>query len=243
MNDDHLISPKTTILLVEDQDLIRATVASVIAQFAEFTLAGESTNGEEAVSFCRNQQPGIVLMDIRMPILDGIDATHKIKAMQQSIRVLMLTASDSDDEIFASFAAGADGYCLKDGSPLQLHCAIVSVVQGAAWIDPLLAKRVLNAANLSSPNKTERALGKPAIAPGVITEPSRKPSDPGRFQLSPREIEVLNAIVDGCSNSEIAAKLIISVDTVKTHIRHIMDKLMVDDRTQAAVKALREGLV
>jgi DNA-binding NarL/FixJ family response regulator len=144
-------------------------------------------------------------------------------------RVIMLTSHDNDRDIFAALGAGADGYCLKEVSGTQLTMAIRAVANGVAWLDPGVASRVLRACA--------------AISPQALAGEDGTPKTHGPSTLSQRELDVLRLVVEGLSNQEIADKLILSVETVKTHMRHIMEKLAVSDRTQAAVKAMREGLV
>lgn len=214
-----------TIVIADDHEISRLGLKLVLSPFAEFVVIGEVSNGPAALELCKQQEPKVILMDVHMPAGNGIDATKFVKAEFPAIRVLMLTASDRDDEVFAAFAAGADGYCLKQTSGEQLRAAIMSAVQGGCWIDPALAKMVLVAA---------------AGSPQKLTSPSGKPP---KFGLSQRELEVLEQLVNGGTNAEIAKSLVVSPETVKTHVRHIMEKLTVSDRTQAAVKALREDLL
>jgi DNA-binding NarL/FixJ family response regulator len=190
---------------------------------------GEATNGQEAVAMAKELRPALILMDIGMPIMDGIKATELIKESCKS-KIVLVTSHDNEDDVMAGLSAGADAYCLKDISAFRLGNAINAVLEGAVWLDPDIAKTLMQAISFS-----------PQIAKS--TETSR-PSDPQPgFQLSERETSVLRLLVDGLSNQQIGERLGISSETVKTHMRHLMDKLKVSDRTQAAVKAVREGLI
>ncbi len=215
-----------TILLVEDQPVTRTALRTTLSDKSVLQVVAEADNGVTGVNVALELRPDIVLMDIGLPGINGIEATRRFKSTIPNTRVLMLTGTNRDDEIFAALSAGADGYCLKDRSPAQLAAAIQAVYEGVLWLDPSIAKRVLSAFV-----KTET---EPAPVSDAL--PGSKAS------LSERELEILSLVVKGLSNKEIADKLIISVDTVKNHMRYVLAKLAVSDRTQAAVKALREGL-
>jgi NarL family two-component system response regulator LiaR len=225
---DDVEAPKISIFIAEDHEITRVGLRLTLENVPGFSVVGEAADGKTTVKKVAELKPQIVLMDIGLPLMDGIDATTKIKQEVPGTRVIMLTSHDHDRDIFAALGAGADGYCLKEVSGSQLVMAIRAVADGVAWLAPGVAGRVLRACASASP------------APG--TEASAKPSTLAS-PLSQRELEVLKLVVEGLSNQEIADKLILSVETVKTHMRHIMEKLAVSDRTQAAVKAMREGLV
>lgn len=214
-----------SILIVEDQEIARVGLRVILESSYGLDVCGLAQNGKEAVSMALSMKPRIVLMDIGLPIMNGIEATKAIKKDEPSVRVIMLTSHDDDRHIFAALSAGADGYCLKEAPAQQLIMAIQAVNEGAAWLDPGIASRVLKS----------------------IADPGReKAAEEGKEQisnLSTRELDVLRLVVDGFTNQEIADKLVLSVETVKTHMRHIMEKLAVSDRTQAAVKAMREGII
>ncbi len=212
------------ILIVDDQEILRVGLRYTLEKTTEFNIVGEAEDGEIAIRQCQTLKPHIVLMDLGMPVKDGIDATNEIKSTFPDIKIIVLTSHDSDQDIFAALGAGADGYCIKAITKDQLIGAIKSVFQGAAWLDPAIAKRVLRA----------------SVTPQDRIE---KPAKANTCDLSVRELEVLHLLVDGLSNQEMADRLIISVETVKTHMRHIMEKLLVSDRTQAAVRAMKLGLV
>jgi two-component system, NarL family, response regulator LiaR len=217
------------VLIVEDHEITRVGLKLTLGQIQGISVVGEAEDGRSAVQRVIDLQPQVVLMDIGLPMIDGIEATSQIKAQAPSTRIIMLTSHDNDRDIFAALGAGADGYCLKEVSSNQLALAIKTVADGAAWLDPGIASRVLRASAMSAPAQTPEQLASKQQA--------------GSARLSQREIEVLNLVVEGLSNQEIAEKLFLSVETIKTHMRHIMEKLAVSDRTQAAVKAMRQGLV
>ncbi len=231
------------VLLVEDHVLTRMGLKAALKRTSDIDVIGEAANGEEAVQLAGKLQPNVILMDVGMPIMDGIQAARKIVESNPEIRVIMLTQHDNDRDILASLAAGASGYCLKDVEPERLYTAIRSVNSGDAWLDAAIANRVLRhysgkgeGSENSSPQTSVHAMEKPPQSAPVMDRPMVE-------QLSARELEVLQLIVDGFSNQQIADKLIISLATAKTHVRNILNKLAVDDRTQAAVHAMRRGLV
>ncbi|HEY9868696.1 MAG TPA: response regulator transcription factor [Candidatus Obscuribacterales bacterium] len=234
--------PSIRALLVEDHLLTRIGLKTVIDRTTDIKVVGEASNGEEAVQSVDQLKPDIVLMDVGMPVMDGIEASRKILEKHPDVKIIMLTSHDNDRDIFASLAAGASGYCLKDVEPDRLYTAIRSVSSGDVWLDSSIANRVLlhyAAQTKPSPAPSPEA----AAAPPTRTEPPTAGRQPLPEPLSQRELEVLRLVVDGLSNQEIADRLIISLATAKTHVRNILNKLAVDDRTQAAVQAMRRGLV
>jgi DNA-binding NarL/FixJ family response regulator len=230
------------VVLVEDHLLTRIGLKTVIERTPDIRVIGEAENGEEAVQKVKELKPDVVLMDVGMPIMDGIEASKLISSSTDGVGIIMLTSHDNERDIFASLAAGASGYCLKDVEPERLYTAIRSVQKGDSWLDSAIAAKVL---------KQQSAVPHPAPAAGSPTGAGSTGSGPDVTKaqqglpepLSPRELEVLNLLVEGLSNQEIADKLIISLATAKTHVRNILNKLAVDDRTQAAVHAMRRGLV
>ena len=217
------------IFIADDHEITRVGLKLTLQGVPDFRVTGEAEDGSETVRLVKELRPDVVLMDIGLPLIDGIDATGKIKDEVPETRVIMLTSHDSDRDVFAALGAGADGYCLKEVSGSQLVSAIRAVADGVAWLDPGVASRVLRACASNNPftddpNKAAKA----GIPPTT---------------LSQRELDVLKLVVEGLSNQEIAGRLFLSVETIKTHMRHIMEKLAVSDRTQAAVKAMRSGLV
>jgi two-component system NarL family response regulator len=183
-------------------------------------VVGEASDGRSAIEKSLALQPAVILMDIGMPIMDGIDATREIKRTLPETRILVLTANESDDNVFAALAAGADGYCLKNIEAEQLSIAIMAVHSGASYLDRDIAGRVLRSFVSAKPKTME-----------------------GNSSLTERELEILKLVVDGLGNQEIAEQFSITNETVKTHVRHILEKLAVSDRIKAAVKAVRQGLV
>ncbi len=220
------------IFIAEDYEITRVGLRLTLRHIPGFNIVGEAENGKTAVEEVIRLRPNVVLMDIGLPVLDGIAATKQIKTATSDTRVIMLTSHDNDQDIFAALSAGADGYCLKEASSTQLVNAIRAVAEGVAWLDAGIASRVLKASVNNAPSAVVNK------APGKSNKTLAHSSN-----LSQRELDVLLLVVDGLSNQEIANKLILSVETVKTHMRHIMEKLAVSDRTQAAVKAMREGIV
>lgn len=239
------------ILLADDHALIRHGLRAVLLCDNNFEVIGDAVNGVVAVAKTAELEPDIVLMDIRMPLMDGCEATRQIKINNPNTKVLILTSNDSSLDMFAALAAGADGYCLKDTPVEELIQAIQTVHIGTPWLDPQIARLVLRSIGNGFPlppglglntNSTDHNLVGVKSAIGANTAQARKQNDGPPFGLSPREVEVLGLLVDGLSNTEIAKELVISSDTVKTHMKHIMGKLQVNDRTKAAIKAIREGI-
>lgn len=222
------------ILLVEDHLLTRIGLKTIIERRADFKVVGEAEDGEQAVKMVDELAPDVILMDVGMPVMDGIEASRMIKEKHPERAIIMLTSHDNERDIFASLSAGAGGYCLKDVEPERLYSAIKSVNAGDIWLDSTIASKVLKQYNSGS---QAQAVLEPGKTP--LTKKDQNLPEP----LSPRELEVLNLLVEGLSNQEIADKLIISLATAKTHVRNILNKLAVDDRTQAAVLAMRKGLV
>lgn len=224
---------KIRLMLVEDYLLTRIGIKVSLEKYPKLEIVAETGNGKESVELTKTKQPDVVVMDIGLVEMDGIEATKKIKEANPNIKVIMLTSHESEREVLASLASGADGYCLKDTPPDQLVKAIESVYEGNAWLSSQVAEKVLrNLYGKDIKQIKEVDFSKKPTTTSIPTVP-----------LSERELEVLKLIVDGKSNQEIAEKLFVTLATVKTHVRSILNKLSVDDRTQAAVKAMREGLV
>lgn len=220
------------VLLVEDHTMIRMGTALVIEKTDGITLVAQAEDGQQGVDMAKEYLPDVVLMDIGLPVIDGIEATRQIKELNLNCKILIFTSRDNDDDVFAALAAGADGYIMKGATPEQLTSAIVAVNEGTAWLDPAIARLVLS--NVQRQNQT--------TSESSVTEVNYKTAK-NTFGLTDREMEVLALIVDGLSNPEIAEKLFITRATAKAHVHSILQKLYVDDRTQAAVTAMREGLV
>jgi DNA-binding NarL/FixJ family response regulator len=206
------------ILIVEDDPLMRLGLEQALSDYSEFDIIGQAEDGYSAIQMALNLKPDLVVMDIGLPGLDGISATKQIKDSLSDIRVVILTSHTLQTEVIAALSSGADAYCVKGASLDRLLAAIAAAKDGASYLDPQIARVVLD--NLKTP---------------VVNE--------NIANLSERELEVLKLIVEGKSNVEIAEDLYLSANTIKTHVRGIMNKLAVDDRVQAAVVALRSGLV
>ena len=200
--------------------MMRLGLTAALGQQADFTIAGEATDGREGAAQAEALQPDIVLMDVGMPGVDGIAATQTIKAQFPEMRVVMLTSHTDETEIIAALSSGADAYCIKGADVEALANAIRVAAAGAAYLDPQIAQKVMQ--NLT---------------------PARPQAAGNEGLLSDREYEVLELIVEGLSNTEIGQKLYLSPNTVKTYVKGIMNKLVVSDRVQAAVAAVRRGLV
>lgn len=219
------------VLIADDQEISRLGLTTMLSLVNWISITGEAVNGQEAYRKCLSANPHVVVMDVGMPVMDGIEATQLIKKDMPDVKVVMLTTHDRDEDVFAALAAGADGYCLKNATSDDLYTAIKTVSGGGAWLDAGIADRVLKASVRSLAAKSSSA-----ASPETATA--------AEFcRLSEREMEVLKLLVDGLGNQEMADRLFVSLETIKSHMRHIMDKLSVSDRTQAAVKALRDGIV
>ncbi|MBY0357290.1 MAG: response regulator transcription factor [Candidatus Obscuribacterales bacterium] len=231
------------ILLVEDHLLTRIGLKTVIERAADLCVVGEAEDGEQAIAKAQELKPNLILMDVGMPVMDGIEASKRIKELLPAVEIVMLTSHDSERDIFASLSAGASGYCLKDVAPERLYMAIRSVNAGDLWLDATIASKVLcqYTNDMAKVNASEQVqeFNPQAKETGALAKAQQGLPEP----LSARELEVLGLVVEGLSNQEIADRLIISLATAKTHVRNILNKLAVDDRTQAAVHAMRRGLV
>ncbi|MGI6206571.1 MAG: response regulator [Anaerolineae bacterium] len=208
-----------SVLLVDDHALVRQGVRAFLDTLPDIEVIGEAGSGEEAVAFLAEQLPDVVLMDLIMPGMDGVEATRQIRRASPHTQVIVLTSYHEDEHIFPALRAGALSYVLKDIGPVELADAVRKAAAGEAVLHPRVAARVIR-----------ELQGTREDAPNPFTE------------LTDRELELLRLIADGLSNSEIAAKLYISEKTVKGHVSNILSKLHLADRTQAAVYAWREGL-
>jgi two-component system, NarL family, response regulator LiaR len=206
------------ILIVEDDAVMRLGLTHALAAYPQFKIVGQAADGYSAIRTALELQPDLIVMDIGLPQLDGIAATQEIKRSLSSVKIMMLTSHKTEHETIAALSSGADAYCIKGASIERLVTAIACIQDGATYLDPQIASHVLEHLRPVVP------------AQNIGT-------------LSERELEVLKLLVEGHSNPEIATLLYISLSTVKAHIRSIMTKLAVDDRVQAAVVALRSGLV
>lgn len=215
------------ILLVEDQKLIRVGLKSLFEDQNEIIVSAEAQSGKEAIEQFKNAHPDVIVMDIGLPDISGIEATKKILEINNKAKVIILTSHLSEQEIIDALHAGACAYVMKDISTDALKMIIKTVKDGAMWLDPQVVP-ILREKNCGviPPRQMSRAMFKEQHA-----------------NLTQREYEVLKLVVEGLSNHEIAEELTISEHTAKAHVCNIIQKLVVDDRTQAAVKALKEGLV
>lgn len=209
------------ILIVEDDPMMQLGLEQSLSSQPGMTVVGRADDGYLAVDAALKLKPDVVVMDIGLPRLDGIAATQQIKSALPDVRIVMLTSHTTENEVIGALSSGADAYCVKGTSVDRLLTAIAAAQEGASYLDPQVARRVMD--HLKSPSLNDETL---TVG-----------------QLSQRELEVLKLMVEGYSNPEIAAALYLSPNTVKTHVRGIMNKLAVDDRVQAAVVALRAGLV
>jgi DNA-binding NarL/FixJ family response regulator len=231
------IVSKTRVLIVEDHPMTLVGLKIMLEKNDAIQIVGEAINGLDAVRLTEAEQPEVVLMDIGLPEMDGIEATQKIKHNHPAVRIIMLTSKDNERDVFAALSAGADAYCMKGVSIDALTTAIEAVKEGTGWLDPGVARMVLgrfqgNATPADNPGTSANSNGSTVKATELIDCP-----------LTNRELEVLRLIVDGLSNPEIAEKLTITKATAKAHVHSILQKLCVDDRTQAAVLAMRQGFV
>lgn len=231
------------IALIEDHNLTRMGLKVAFNEQPDFEFIGEAASGEAGLSMLLSQRPDVAVVDIGLPDIDGIELVRRFRDRLQddesvTTKVLMLTMDDSEDSVMAAFAAGADSYCMKQTELPELMTAVRETHQGNSWIDPAIASIVL---------RQMRQI--PVAAGNVEATVQINALDPeftqvlDNYPLTERELEILELIVGGCSNAEIAERSYITVGTVKTHVRNILNKLGVDDRTKAAVRALRAGLV
>ena len=206
------------VLVVDDHAVVRQGIRALLATETDIEVVGEAENGREAVAEAEGLQPDVILMDLVMPEMDGIEAIGRITARQPEARILVLTSFAADDKVFPAIKAGALGYLLKDSSPEDLVAAIHQVHQGESSLHPTIARKLLQ----------------------ELSQPPDKP--PTLEPLTEREVEVLKLVAQGRSNQEIAGALVISEATARTHVSNILHKLHLASRTQAALYALREGL-
>ena len=218
------------VLLIEDHQLYRMGLKMILEKSGEINLLAEASDGIEGVKKAREYSPDVILMDIGLPSIDGIEATLRIKEFLPETKILMLTSRDGEKDVLSAFSAGADGYVMKGATPEQMVNAIKAVYEGVGWIDPAIAKIVF--ANL---NKTS---SQPSSSQSVPVDRTKN-----SYGLTERELDVLELMVDGLSNPQIAEKLVITRATAKAHVHSILQKLCAATRTQATVTAMKEGLV
>jgi DNA-binding NarL/FixJ family response regulator len=224
------------VLIADDHDLVRDGYQRMLDREPDLEVVGEARDGREAVELCRKLRPDLVLMDVRMPEMDGIEATRRIKAELPTISVLVVTTYDNPDYLFEAVEAGAAGYVLKDAPKAQLVSAVRRTLSGESPLNQELAMQLI-----SRFGRQARGPGEPAASPAA-SRPRRADASPLEA-LTPRELEVLGLLARGKSNPQIAQELVISRATAKTHVERIIGKLGVSDRTQAALRAIERGLV
>ncbi len=210
------------VLLADDHTLFRKGIRTILEQTQDIEVVGEAANGQEAVAAARELVPDAILMDIKMPVINGIDASKAILQENPHIGIILVTMFDDPESVFAGMRAGARGYVLKEAEPDELRRAIEAAYRGEVILCPIMAKKVLD----------HFGRGAKVQAPGLPYE-----------ELTQRELQVLQLAADGMSNKEIAGELFITEKTAKNHIANIFSKLQVNDRTQAILYALRKGLV
>ena len=214
------------VLLADDQSLFREGLRTLLSVQADFEVVGEAANGVEALTLATDLHPQVVLMDVHMPVLDGVTATRKLHEAQPDCRVIMLTTFDDDEYVFEGLRAGAVGYLLKDTPSQKLFEAIRAAARGESFLEPSVAAKVVaEFARLSN------------------STPSRSTKIESLDELSEREMEIVRLLARGLSNREIAEQLVITEGTVKNHVSSILSKLGVRDRTQAVLKAKENGWV
>ena len=213
------------VLLVDDQALFREALATLLATRDDIDVVGEAGNGHEALSRAAELTPDVVLMDLRMPVLDGVAATRRLRLELPGVRVIALTTFDDDEDVFAALRAGAVGYLLKDVSSARLVEAVLAAAQGESVLQPSVAAKVV-ARFAQLPDTSAEPRPQPLVVP-----------------LSERELEVLRLVADGRSNREIAASVFLAEGTVKNHVTNVLGKLGARDRTQAALRARDLGLL
>jgi DNA-binding NarL/FixJ family response regulator len=218
------MSTPIRILIVDDQTLFREGLHTLLSVQTDLQVVGEARHGEEALRLAAVLNPDIILMDLHMPILDGVAATRRLKSTHPAIKVLVLTTFDDDEDVFEGLRAGAVGYLLKDVPSEQLVEAIRGVARGESFLEPSLVNKIIAEFARLSPQRPSSS------------QPLMEP-------LSERELDILRLLGQGASNKEIADHLVITVGTVKNHLTSILSKLGVRDRTQAALKARELGII
>lgn len=214
------------VAVVDDQDLVREGFKSLLAMEPDIEVVGTASNGVEAVRLCRELKPDVIVMDIRMPMMDGIEATQRIRADStlDATRIVILTTYNEENNVFEALQAGASGFLLKDVPVAELRAAVRLIAAGEGLLAPAVTRAVIE--------EFARRQGASTVTPAG-----------GLADLTPREIEVVRLVAEGLSNSEIAERLIISHATVKTHLSRVLSKLDLRDRVQLVIAAYRSGLV
>jgi DNA-binding NarL/FixJ family response regulator len=211
------------VVIVDDQAMVRSGFRSLLSQESDIDIVAEAADGEAALDAVRRHQPDVVLMDIRMPVLDGLSATRQLASEGRSARILVLTTFDLDEYVYEALRAGASGFLLKDATAEELLEAVRVLAAGEALLDPTVTRRVIDAF--------------------VSTPPAPTPDSTLLARLTEREVEVLRLMARGDSNAEIARELYVSEATAKTHVSSVLHKLQLRDRVQAVIYAYEHGLV
>lgn len=215
------------IIIVEDYKLTRVGLRYALNEIENINVVAEAQNAEIGLELIKKEQPDVVLMDLGLPGINGLEATARVKTISPNTKIIILTSHDREEEVIASLGSGASGYCLKDIDPITLSGVIKNVAKGACWIDSNVAHLALKF--FPKPQNSEIM--------------SNCHNSDTKARLTERENEVLKLLVQGKSNTQIAQELIVSVHTAKAHVCSILQKLCVDDRVQAAVKAIKDGIV
>jgi DNA-binding NarL/FixJ family response regulator len=219
------VSTPVKIVVADDHQVVRTGFAELLGTQPDFTVSGTARDGAEAVELCRQTRPDVILMDVRMPVMDGIEATRQLTASGgDAPRVLILTTFDLDEYVYDALRAGASGFLLKDVTAERLFDAVRVVAAGEALLAPAVTRRLISEFAKQRPRP-------PAPSPAALAV------------LTRRETQVLRLVAEGLSNTEIAARLVVTDETVKTHVSRILSKLGLRDRTQAVVTAYESGLV
>jgi DNA-binding NarL/FixJ family response regulator len=209
------------VLVVDDQEVVRAGFAALLGTQPDLTVVGVAADGQAAINAYQSAQPDVILMDVRMPIMDGIEATRQITKADTPPRILMLTTFDLDEHVYDALIAGASGFLLKDVSAERLFDAVRVVAAGEALLAPSVTRRLI----------------------GEFARLRPRAASPSLSALTPRETEVLRLVAEGLSNPEIAARLVVGEETIKSHVSRLLHKLGLRDRVQAVVTAYESGLV
>jgi DNA-binding NarL/FixJ family response regulator len=222
-------SDRVRIVIADDHEVVRAGFAELLDTRSEFTVVGTAADGAQAVRLCSELRPDVVLMDVRMPVMDGIEATRQLAESGLTPRVIILTTFDLDEYVYEALRAGASGFLLKDVTAERLFEAVRVVADGEALLAPGVTRRLIS--EFSALRRASSPDDATAIGPA------------GLRALTPRETQVLRLVAEGLSNAEIAARLVVNEETVKTHVSRVLRKLGLRDRTQAVVAAYESGLV
>ncbi len=218
---------EVSVVIVEDYKLTRVGLKSTLNEYPHISVVGEAEDAVEGIKVIERLKPDVVLMDLGLPGMNGLEATIKLKEICPSTKIIILTSHERNEEVLAALGAGANAYCLKDITPETLSTVIKNVAEGTCWVDAAVSSAALNF----------------FPKPENVTLMSSTEIKDARAQLTERELEVLKHLVKGKSNTEIAKELIVSVHTAKAHVCSILQKLCVDDRVQAAVKAIKENII